>query len=314
MRLFCRGVETDVGKEPIPQKRSRIFCTPWLHYQCMKQRTVESYQQRLQQVLRAMEARLDEPYSLNELATLAGFSPFHFHRIFRGMVGESVKQYERRLRLERAARQLKANNRTVLEIALDAGYESHEAFTRAFAEMFDTPPSGYRKSFSLSGELEQSQSSQSTFHIERMEAMHVLCLRHVGPYAEVGQTWQRLYAWAGQNGLLRNSAQSMAVCHDDPEVTPAEKVRCDCCLILNRPVCMEGELFQQTIAARDYAVALHTGAYAQVNSIYAELAGQWIPAAGREIANQPSIEFYLNRPGDTPEDQLQTMVCLPLEE
>lgn len=74
---------------------------------------MESYQQRLQHALRAMEARLEVPYSLDELAALAGFSPFHFHRIFRGMVGESVKQYERRLRLERAARQLKSGKRTV---------------------------------------------------------------------------------------------------------------------------------------------------------------------------------------------------------
>jgi len=279
----------------------------------MKQSTLESYQQRLQYALRAMEARLDAPYSLDELAALAGFSPFHFHRIFRGMIGESVKQYERRLRLERAARHLKSSKRAVLEIALDAGYESHEAFTRAFAEMFDAPPSSYRKSCGISVAPDQENSCASAFRIECLGPIHAVCLRHVGPYAEVGRAWQRLYPWAGEKNLLRGPARPMAICHDDPEVTPADKVRCDCCLVINSPIATEGDFFQQEIASGEYAVALHTGAYARLNDSYAELAGKWIPRAGREIANLPSIEFYLNTPENTPEEQLQTEIYLPLE-
>jgi AraC family transcriptional regulator len=280
----------------------------------MKQSTMESYQQRLQHALRAMEARLEVPYSLDELAALAGFSPFHFHRIFRGMVGESVKQYERRLRLERAARQLKSGKRTVLEIALEAGYESHEAFTRAFAEMFDVPPASYRKSCGIFGAQEPENSCASAFRIEHLGPVHVVGLRHVGPYAKVGRAWQRLYAWAGQKNLLRGPERSMAICHDDPEVTLPDKVRCDCCLVINSSIATEGDFFQQEIAAREYAAVLHTGAYAHLNDSYAELAGKWIPQAGREIANLSSIEFYLNTPENTPEEQLQTEIYLPLEE
>ena len=78
-------------------------------------------------------------------AAVAHFSPYHFHRIFRGMVGESVKEHVRRLlRLERSAQRLRDSNDAILEIALDAGYESHESFTRAFRAMFGESPSEFR--------------------------------------------------------------------------------------------------------------------------------------------------------------------------
>ena len=87
-------------------------------------------------VLVHIQSHLDEPMPLDQLAEVASFSPWHFHRIFRGMVGESVKEHVRRLRLERAAQQLRDTNRAVVDIALEAGYETHESFTRAFAAMF----------------------------------------------------------------------------------------------------------------------------------------------------------------------------------
>jgi AraC family transcriptional regulator len=179
--------------------------------------------------------------------------------------------------------------------------------------MFDVPPASYRKSCGISGAQELESSCTCAFRIEWMGPIHVVCLRHVGPYAEVGRAWQRLYAWAGQKNFLRGPARSMAICHDDPEVTPPDKVRCDCGLVINSSIATEGDFFQQEIPAREYAAVLHTGAYACLNDSYAELAGKWIPLAGREIANLPSIEFYLNTPENTPEEQLQTKIYLPLE-
>lgn len=95
----------------------------------MKLVTLHDYKRRLLQVLVHIQQNLDGPLGLDELAAIACFSPFHFHRIFRGMVGESLKEHIRRLRLERAASQLKVGKQPVTQIALDAGYSSHEAFT-----------------------------------------------------------------------------------------------------------------------------------------------------------------------------------------
>src|SRR5262252_10971797 len=110
----------------------------------MRTGTVEDYQRRILGVLVHIQNHLDSPLPLDELAEVAHFSPFHFHRVFRGMVGESVKEHVRRLRLERAAHRLRFTGQPVTEIAFDAGYETHESFTRAFGVMFGEAPTEFR--------------------------------------------------------------------------------------------------------------------------------------------------------------------------
>jgi AraC family transcriptional regulator len=108
----------------------------------MKEETLRFYRERILQVLLHIQRHLDEELPLLELADVACLSPYHFHRVFRGMVGESVAEHVRRLRLERAALQLKHTRYSVARVAFDAGYESHEAFTRAFKGAFgESPPS-----------------------------------------------------------------------------------------------------------------------------------------------------------------------------
>ena len=115
----------------------------------VKTDTLESYHERLARVLAHIEGHLDEPLPLDDLAAVACFSPYHFHRVFRGMVGESVKEHVRRLRLERDARRLLSGDSTVLALALDAGYETPESFTRAFDALFGLAPSTISKHLSI---------------------------------------------------------------------------------------------------------------------------------------------------------------------
>ncbi len=82
--------------------------------------TEMDYSERVMRVLNFIQKNLDRPLPLEDLAAVACFSPYHFHRVFRGMVGESVKQHVRRLRLERAAQHLKVSERPVLMTALVA--------------------------------------------------------------------------------------------------------------------------------------------------------------------------------------------------
>lgn len=110
----------------------------------MKPDTKRDYTERVQKVLVYIQQHLGEAPGLDELARIACFSPFHFHRIFRGMVGESVNQHVRRLRLERAAMVLKSSERSIIDVAFDAGYQTHESFTRAFRGAFACSPSGFR--------------------------------------------------------------------------------------------------------------------------------------------------------------------------
>ena len=109
----------------------------------MRAETLQDYKKRILRVLVFIQENLDRELSLHELADLAHYSPYHFHRIFRGMVGESLAAHIRRIKLERAASRLKFTSQQVIEIAFDAGYETHEAFTRAFRTMTGQSPSAF---------------------------------------------------------------------------------------------------------------------------------------------------------------------------
>jgi AraC family transcriptional regulator len=95
-------------------------------------------------VLSGLRGRLDGDVSLSALAARAGWSPFHFHRAFRRVTGETPKQYTHRLRLERAAAKLIAGAEPIVSIAAGEGFGSHEVFTRAFRRHFGQSPATYR--------------------------------------------------------------------------------------------------------------------------------------------------------------------------
>ena len=278
----------------------------------MRVATQESYRERVLAVLLYIQEHLEEPLELAELARVACFSPFHFHRIFRGIVGEPVKEHIRRLRLERAASRLKSGAQPVTRIALDAGYESPEAFTRAFHSLFGCSPSDYRSS-RPKPLLKRALGGRSMeVRLEQMPALRVAFIRYVGPFETVGVAWGRLTMWAGPRGLIGPATRFLCVWLDDPEVTAPEKLRGDVCVTVSEAVPPEGEIGVRELPGGEYAVATHRGPYGLLGETYARLCGQWAPAAGRELRDAPAFEVYLNDPRATPETELLTEVYLPL--
>lgn len=283
----------------------------------MRTETGESYQERINRVLVHIQQRLEEPLPLDELAGVAAFSPYHFHRIFRGMVGESVKEHVRRLRLERAAGRLRDSADPITNIAFDAGYQTHESFTRAFRAMFGDAPSGFRENRRefLAGTAAQPDRRQPmSVRTERFGLTRLAFFRHVGPYGEVGKAWQKLYAWAGRNGLLGPAAETLGVVHDDPEITPPERLRYDAAIVVNERVRPAGEAGIEELPAAEYAVAVHKGPYMLLGNTYARLCGEWLPASGREARSSPAFEIYRNMPHNTPAGELLTEIYIPLLE
>lgn len=282
--------------------------------------TVESYRERMMRVLVHIQGRLDEPLPLEELAGVACFSPYHFHRIFRGMTGESVKEHVRRLRLERAAQRLKLSSQPVTEIAFDAGYEAHESFTRAFRTMFGVAPSEYRDTVHLAANSDPIRfpappggGPPLDVRIERLDGMRVAFIRHVGSYGSVGAAWGRLMGWAGPKGLFGPHTRMLGIVHDDPEITPPEKLRYDAAITVGPGIGPEGEVGIQELEPGEYGVATHKGPYDRLGETYARMCGEWLPASGRELRSAPALEFYLNSPQMAAPADLLTRICLPLE-
>ena len=111
------------------------------------------YAQRINRVIDYLRGNLDRQVKLEELAKVACFSQFHFHRIFRAVSGETLNNFTNRLRLEKAARHLRFSDRSLTDIALDCGFSSSATFSRAFRSGYDTSPSQFRKS----GEIKKSK-------------------------------------------------------------------------------------------------------------------------------------------------------------
>jgi len=281
----------------------------------VKTDTLESYHERLARVLAHIEGHLDEPLPLEDLAVVACFSPYHFHRVFRGMVGESVKEHVRRLRLERAARRLLSGDSTVLALALDAGYETPESFTRAFDALFGLAPSAFRRNggkMDASSKLEKAALPAVEVAVKRLQPFRVAYARHIGPYDQVGEAWSKLMMWAGPRRLLGPSMVRLGIPHDDPEITPPERLRYDAALVVPDGVTGSGDVAIQEIAGGQYAVAMHRGPYDRLGETYAALCGQWLPASGREARNAPPLEFYRVSFEQAPPEEFVTEICVPL--
>jgi AraC family transcriptional regulator len=299
----------------------------------MRAATEQTYKERIVRVLVYIQEHLGEPLPLVRLARVAHFSPYHFHRIFAAMVGEPVKEHVRRLRLERAAYRLQFGKQPVTAIAFEAGYETHESFTRAFRALFGASPSRFRKlqrartrpaspsgvHYLPEGRLEDFNPVQRggppmDVRITTLAPMKVVFVRHVGPYEgeALGRTWDRLLSWAGRRGLLGPRAKLLGIDHDNPHVTPADKLRSDACLATDRAVEPEGEVGTQEIAGGEYAVVTHKGPYETLPETYARLYGEWLPSSGREPTEAPGFQHYRTTPREVARQDLLADVYLPL--
>jgi len=298
----------------------------------MKQTTLNDYKQRMLRVLVHIQRNLDDAISLEELAAVAAFSPYHFHRIFRGMVGESVKEHIRRLRLERAALRLKHGGLSITRIALEAGYESPEAFTRAFRAGLGVSPSGFRARKGIGSAQGSSRhvdyreggvimdfepvtpgGEPMDVQLKELAPIRVAFIRHTGPYNECGAAWAKLCMQLGKEGLLGGDARLLGLCHDDPEVTPADKIRYDACCTVGEDFQPFGDIGVTVIDGGAYAMTTHFGPFEQLSDTYAQLFGVWLPRSGHEPRSLPCLEFYLTDPENTEPEDYVTDIYIPLQ-
>jgi len=267
------------------------------------------YLELLQRAVGYIDTHLDQPLSGDLLAEQAAMSRFHFHRIFRAQLGESVMQHVRRLRLERAARQLRSSARDILDLALEAGYDSHEAFTRAFAERFGAPPSVFRAQPSQRLAAWQpvlDARPPVAVRIEDVAAIPVVFMRSRGSYAHAHALWARLMTWSAQRGVV---GPQYGLCPDDPEVTAEDLLRFDACIAVDPArVPADPEIGHAELPGGTYAIGVHVGPYERLHETYLDIIGRWFPASGYELAADATIEHYLDDPRFVPPHALRTEV------
>jgi len=291
-------------------------------------------EQRLLRAALYVERHLGEPLTLERLAAEACVSTYHFHRLFRLWLGEPVMEYVRRLRLEHAAYRLRASTRPVQAVARDVGYDSADAFGRAFRERFGESPRAYRARWAASSAAPdetplapdagrvhaiEPTGAQARVHVTRLDEWHLVGLRHLGPYQEVWRAWGELAEWGARGMPSLLAAPRIGISHDDPEMVEASRIRYDACYAVSAAqapavrALARSPLHWRAMPAADYAVTIHRGAYHELGIAYRRLFIDWLPRSGRYPADAPVVEWYRNSPREVAPEALRTALLLPLE-
>jgi AraC family transcriptional regulator len=273
------------------------------------------YQARLDRVIDYIHDHLDEHLDLNRLAEVACLSPYHWHRIYHGMLGETVVATIRRLRLHRAAGDLVRSNAPIRDIAAACGFNSVQSFSRVFRAAFGTTPGQYRSCgipVAFTSERKHHPSSMYEVTLRNIPKMKALTCKHTGSYLQIGRAFDHLCGWLVAHNAFPPDMRLIAVYYDDPAAKPEEELRSCAGIVLPDDKTIESPFDQTEIGGGPYAVMRHTGPYGELSRAYQWLYGQWLPQSGQEAADAPVFEEYLNTPRDTAPTDLVTDICLPL--
>ncbi|MFM5375449.1 GyrI-like domain-containing protein [Aeromonas veronii] len=275
---------------------------------------------------------LDDNPGLDEVAAAAAISTFHFHRIFKTMVGETIAGFTRRLRMERAARRLLASPQNdITTLALAAGFSSSQNFAKAFRLHFAMSPSEYRqqqggnwKSKIGNDPLPFDTYDGLVMHpvtehpgllqgasVRQMPALRVAYMRRLGPYGKetCEQAHRDLLALFASDEAM-TPAGTLSLYWDIPDITDETRCRTDVCIELGPEIPAGRQLTTQTIAAGPYAVCHFIARGDQLVACW-ETAFRWVVGQGLNCDDRPCYEQY-HAGTDSDRDHYVFDICIPL--
>lgn len=291
----------------------------------MKAHTREDYLQRIDRVVAVLQAAVEQGGDLPELARLAAvahLSPFHFHRIYRALSVETVGQTVARLRLLRALQLLAEPGERVTETALAVGYETPQAFARAFRQAFDATPSELR------GQQERLRAAMQRLRrptphgdgdtqalvveVVSIAPFRVAATRCVGDHRELDKAYGRLFAWTADHALLERMRGIYGVPQDEADAVP-DQGAFDCALAFDDgDLVTDGLVRALQLGGGLWARWRHVGAYAQLGTLTDRLIAGWLPGSGYVLRDELPFRHFLDDPEDVPEAALRADVYLPV--
>ena len=278
--------------------------------------TRHGYSARIGRVVDYLHDHLEDELNLDLLADVAVMSRWHWHRVYTAMQGETVAATVRRLRLSRAADRLANSDADIGEIARRAGYTTSEAFGRAFKQSYSLTPGAYRDGGSHALFKAANRASDATgFPVEivTLSEMHCASVPHKGGYMLISRAFERLFATAVPAGLVARQSRMIGVYYDDPDAVDVDDLRSAACIAVPEGAALPPGLETVDTRGGAFAKLSYTGPYADMRDAYRWLMGVWLPASGREAADGPMLEEYLNSPADTAPPDLRTNIYLPIE-
>lgn len=275
-----------------------------------------AYVQAVNRAIDHVLAHLDRPLPLEEVARAAGFSAFHFHRIFRSLVGETLAQFVKRLRLERALRLMSRGRvESLTEVALACGFGSSSDFSRSFKQRYGVPPSAFDVDVfrrERRAAWEEAAAEPGERHLLRalppgenpdgFEVTLVDLPARTVAYRRVHDSYrpgvaqrevEAMLAWADERGLA--DGQWLGYMWDDPEIVAVEDCRYDVGLVVEERFLDESVGWIELPPMRVAQVELRGGLDLEVRAL-SWFWRTWLPASGYVPSDQPAFEAWMGRP------------------
>lgn len=296
----------------------------------MNANTRTDYLKMANEVIQIILDHLDRPLDWRDVAGVVCVSPFHAHRIFSALAGESINEMHRRLRLERACYQLKYSTDPIGEIAIQAGYGSHETFVRAFRAAFDQTPTESRNDprreyhvrtgngvhyFSGTRDIGLIPANYGEVKME-VEILNNCAPRrfagvpHAGAYHLIGAAFEKLDTLASQHNLYGGAM--IAAYYDSPELTPEPELRSAAAIEIGPEREIPEGMSEIIIGGGTFAKAQHRGTYSGLGDTWDQFS-KWLLQNGYEFGDELDYELYLNDPSNTAPEDLLTDLYINLK-
>lgn len=309
-----------------------------------KELSKQEYIARINRVMDYIGRNLDKPIDLSVMADIASFSPYHFHRIFTYIVGETPNNFVLRIKLEKAGQLLQDSPKvTISEIATQCGFGNNSSFSRAFRSYFGMSAKEFReqdkaiyikdgiryskncKPISKIGKNPQQINAQlcsvefnkliimdTKIEIKQMPELNLIYCRHMGAFNKIGQAYENLFKWAIPRGLVTPETKTVTVYHDDPSITSIDKVRQDASIIVKGDVKVEGEIGKSTVKGGKYAVGRFEIKETEFEEAWNTMCS-WFTESGYQPEDGSTYELYHNDYREHPEHRFIVDICIPVK-
>ena len=279
---------------------------------------MNNYQQSIDKVLTYIDAHLEETPELDTLADLANLSKFHFHRIMKAFLNETLGGYINRIRFETAVKLLRYSSQPINEIAYSVGYDTPSAFTKGFKKIYGLSPSYIRKH--KSPMIEQINENvehdfQLVKSIKNIQDIQVIFQQSKGKIGDntTKANWDSLFVKAQKHQIINWESKFCGINWDDPEITPNEKVRYDACISIPNNTKFKTNFSSKTIYGGKYLCFLYKGDYTNLGLVYNHIFKEWILKMEYDLREEPIFEQYINNKEITPTEDLLTEIFIPIK-
>jgi AraC family transcriptional regulator len=235
----------------------------------------------------------------------------HLNRIFKHNIGETIKDFITRLRLDKSGKLLSFSNFSINEIARQSGFIELSTFNKAFKKRFGVSPTKFQKQ--IFENIQKSKSDFKEIEITYLPKLEVLSIQVIGNYKDdtIKKDWDLLLNFAKEHNIINEKTEYFGIIHDDFEISEPDKCRYDACITFDNQITTEGKYTIKTIPKTEYAKFVHSGSILEIEKTYEKIFTEWLSNTKYELSDKPIIEKYLNDFQTDPKE-LITEIYVPI--